>query len=423
MTNLTLNKQATEIFNALISKVNGNGYVKIDNTNGVFMPLSIDLLQTNVDFAGARANIYALAHNYEQNGDLVPDPDMTFAAVETGQIYPLTIQNYFGYKEAIFVKNGDWVVNKRELKDQVSFANMWLKNIKDQQGIKPAKTAKNTPGEPLPPATEKAPAEVTETSPQPEPEPQPEPAKSDFVKDHIIFATMPKIEPAPAPVIKFKKGEKVYLDGDFTAVFRVDNSKISENNEVLYSLTGPGGVNVYNVNESNLNEITHNFQPGDLVTTLFFSEFIVTKRKQKNPYYNKKGTVAKVEKNYIWVNLEINKKETICAGFYPCNLFLLQSATAPAPVIEPAPALVTETAPAPVNEPAPALVNCEHDFDFYDITAPAPVNEPAPAKVKRAKRQKRSIKKIVSTFVNDNFDDLLNISEIYFRWPVSVSFA
>jgi hypothetical protein len=398
----TLNKQTTKIFHDLISYLNGSDYVKIDNSKS-FMPLSIDLLQTNVDFAGRRANIFALAHNFEQNGDLVPDPDMTFAAVETGAVYPLTIQNQFSYKEAIFVKNGDWVINKRELKDQVNFANMWLKNIKEQQGIKPAKTAKNTPADPTPPAPAETPAETPETTPAPE------------------------IEPAPEtpPAAKFEKGEKVYFNGDQTKYYTVKSSDIDpDSNNFSYSIVG-NGQNFF-VPETDLQKITTDLQPGDEVV-IIGNEFIYRggkARGPKNPYFGKSGTVSHIAGVHVFCNLQISKKEIICSGFTPEKIFLMKRAEAPAPVEvlqpepapapvevlqpEPAPApvevLQPEPAPAPVEvlQPEPAPVDCEHDYDFYDITAPAPVETPAklttaPAKRKKAPRQ--PITEKISTFV------------------------
>ncbi len=411
----TLNKQTTKIFHDLISYLNGSDYVKIDNSKS-FMPLSIDLLQTNVDFAARKANIYALAHNFEQNGDLVPDPDMTFAALENGRVYPLTIQNQFGYKEAIFIKNGDWVVNEKELRDQVNFANIWLKNIKAQQGIKPQT---------------KAPAETPETSPAPEIEPATEPPppakfqRGDLVTCQIFtnaeknintvfevrdafvengenvyyvynelershYVKEAKMKHCKRPPAKFEKGEKVYVDGDQTKYYTVESSDIDpDNNNFIYSIVG-NGQNFLNVPETDLQKITTDLQPGDQVI-ITGSEFIYRGGKAKgpkNPYYGKTGTVSHIAGVYVFINLQINKKETICVGFTPEKIFLMKRAEAPAPV--------------EVLQPEPAPVDCEHDFTFYDIAAPAPVETPAklptaPAKRKKAPRQ--PIAEKISTFV------------------------
>jgi len=111
-------------------------HIKIDNSEGVFMSLSFELL-SDINFNGVVAKIYAMAHYYQQNGDLVPDPDMTFIQlVDTPDvIYPASMTNTFGYKEGIWNDNGKWVMDVKEQADQTSFANMWLKNINEQQQL------------------------------------------------------------------------------------------------------------------------------------------------------------------------------------------------------------------------------------------------------------------------------------------------
>jgi hypothetical protein len=249
----------------------------------------------------------------------------------------------------------------------------------DQQGIKPAKTAKNTPADPTPPAPAETPAETPETTPAPE------------------------IEPAPEtpPAAKFEKGEKVYFNGDQTKYYTVKSSDIDpDSNNFSYSIVG-NGQNFF-VPETDLQKITTDLQPGDEVV-IIGNEFIYRggkARGPKNPYFGKSGTVSHIAGVHVFCNLQISKKEIICSGFTPEKIFLMKRAEAPAPVE----VLQPEPAPAPVEvlQPEPAPVDCEHDFDFYDITAPAPVETPAklttaPAKRKKAPRQ--PITEKISTFV------------------------
>ena len=105
------------------------------------MALSIEKLVPEVDFAGTNATIYSLSHYFEQNGDLVPDPDMTFAVIDQIKeakgllIIPLTFQNSIYYTEAIFLKADSWQIHPKQQADLADFANNWLKNIQWQQDL------------------------------------------------------------------------------------------------------------------------------------------------------------------------------------------------------------------------------------------------------------------------------------------------
>ncbi len=130
-----INKQAAEIFNKMIELMNGEDHLKIDNTEGTFMPVHIEKLYDK-DLAGRKVGIYSVAHYYEQNGDLVPDPDMTFAVskVDPMYIWPMSYQNIMTYQESLWCGEDDkWKINKRVQGEHAVFAGQWMKNIKDQQ--------------------------------------------------------------------------------------------------------------------------------------------------------------------------------------------------------------------------------------------------------------------------------------------------
>jgi hypothetical protein len=116
-------------------------YLKLDRGGSAIMALSIEKLVPEVDFAGNNATIYSLSHYFEQNGDLVPDPDMTFAVIDQIKeakgllIIPLTFQNSIYYTEAIFLKADSWQIHPKQQADLADFANNWLKNIQWQQDL------------------------------------------------------------------------------------------------------------------------------------------------------------------------------------------------------------------------------------------------------------------------------------------------
>lgn len=106
-----LNKQATETFRKILELLGKKDHLKIDNTNGVFMPLVVEKVGKD---------IISLAHYWECNGDLMADPEMTFKVSDEG-ITPLTYRN-------------DGMAIYTEC-NNANFANMFLKNIKEQQHI------------------------------------------------------------------------------------------------------------------------------------------------------------------------------------------------------------------------------------------------------------------------------------------------
>lgn len=131
----TLNKTATATFNKCVKLAEQqNGYCIIDNTNNSFMPVVVEIIERDSE---EKATKVSIAHYYEQNGDLMADPEMCFAIIN-GFIVP-----YF-YKTDC---NGVWQesviydgVSAKKLypymqADHSNFANMWFMNIKRQQRI------------------------------------------------------------------------------------------------------------------------------------------------------------------------------------------------------------------------------------------------------------------------------------------------
>lgn len=95
------------------------------SSSGGFMDLHFDFLRRE----GGTLHI-SLAHYYEQNGDLVPDPDMEI------RVFPLTkiagartFQDTYGYRAAYPEKGKVDVKAEKELNQ---FLAQWLKNCLDQ---------------------------------------------------------------------------------------------------------------------------------------------------------------------------------------------------------------------------------------------------------------------------------------------------
>jgi hypothetical protein len=95
--------------------------------NGPYMPVHVDRLSHAT---------YSLAHYFQQNGDLVCDPDGVFLRTAQGWL-PVSLQLCTGaYTRALELDDGDkpckW--NPAAYRELSSFAAMWLRNIKEQQG-------------------------------------------------------------------------------------------------------------------------------------------------------------------------------------------------------------------------------------------------------------------------------------------------
>jgi len=109
-------------------------YAKIDNSDGALMPVSIERI-----FENERYKQISLAHYYELNGDLMTDPEMIFTQIKSCRIF---IPSYFKQdnlgieQESIVMENGEIKGYKAKMQaDQTLFANMWLRNIKEQQNL------------------------------------------------------------------------------------------------------------------------------------------------------------------------------------------------------------------------------------------------------------------------------------------------
>ncbi len=121
-----LNKQAKKIMEALIAQLDDD-YLKLDNTKGTYMPLSVEKVTDEPGFTA----VYSLAHYGEQNGDLMADPEMTFGECDH-EFYPLSFRNdYVGIYQEVITEQVDL---KRQL-ELAEFSAIWLMEIVEQQKL------------------------------------------------------------------------------------------------------------------------------------------------------------------------------------------------------------------------------------------------------------------------------------------------
>ena len=88
----TLDRRAAEIFRKMLALQT----TKIDNSDGTYMPVHIELIG-RID----KYDFFSLAHYGQQNGDAMRDPEMLFALHnETRQFIPYYYRNdYCGIEQ------------------------------------------------------------------------------------------------------------------------------------------------------------------------------------------------------------------------------------------------------------------------------------------------------------------------------------
>lgn len=127
----TISKPAAKILDTLTSGLKPGESRKIDASGGSYMPVHVECLTDGH---------YSVAHYFEQNGDLVPDPDMEFYRAETGAWLPVNCTMATGYYTQAISFEGSKPKGfyPHVLRELCSFASMWMRNIKDQQNLKAA---------------------------------------------------------------------------------------------------------------------------------------------------------------------------------------------------------------------------------------------------------------------------------------------
>ncbi len=126
-----LNQDAKAVFEQLLSKMK-NGYLKLDSGRR-FMPAVVE----DIGEIDGYGKLYSVAHYGELNGDLMRDPDVTFVEKD-GEYYPVSFRNdYLGVDQEVFTYSNDQVttINYELQHELADFANGWMRNIKDQQGL------------------------------------------------------------------------------------------------------------------------------------------------------------------------------------------------------------------------------------------------------------------------------------------------
>lgn len=132
-----LNEKAANIFFNLIHGLLEPGAHKVIDKHNYLPERNGGIMSVDVECIGIAR--YSIAHYYEQNGDLMSDPEMTFW-VRDGYVYPASfVQHGFFQRFETSIRfdeedmpNGIRASLQRK---HANFADFWMKNIADQQEL------------------------------------------------------------------------------------------------------------------------------------------------------------------------------------------------------------------------------------------------------------------------------------------------
>lgn len=132
----TVASHAASVLDELTRDLALGEHRKIDRSPG-FMAVVVEHLEQR-----EIGSLYSVAHYFEQNGDLVADPDVVFLRRGHGLWTPVSIQAPLGgYRVVVRIReDGRVEVDGRGQRELVRYANMWMKNVAAQQGIKTKRT-------------------------------------------------------------------------------------------------------------------------------------------------------------------------------------------------------------------------------------------------------------------------------------------
>ena len=129
-----LSVKAREVMDLLTKGLHVEGHHVFDNAKGAYMAVHVEKLRLTEQGA-----LYSVAHYFEQNGDLMRDPDMEFLKIGD-DYYPVYFRQDGGLaceQEAVVYGPGGRIdgYKPKMQADMAVFANQWMKNIKEQQKI------------------------------------------------------------------------------------------------------------------------------------------------------------------------------------------------------------------------------------------------------------------------------------------------
>lgn len=127
-----LNDRATAVFRKLTEGLKKVGDHQQWNNDSSFMATCVEIIGRT-----GLGPLVSIAHYYQQNGDMMRDPDVVFVIGADQHVYPISYrQDGMGIdQEAAVVEDGKWRVQPKMQADICSFCNQWMENINEQQQL------------------------------------------------------------------------------------------------------------------------------------------------------------------------------------------------------------------------------------------------------------------------------------------------
>jgi hypothetical protein len=133
---LKLSPQGEAVMNTLTEGMSVGSYKKIDNAEDVFMALHVECIgECNL------GPIFSLSYYYTQHDNPMSGTEMLFIQAEDGGYYPAEIWQdaVNSHSVGVLIEDGLAVsIDETEQADLTVFAEVWLKNIRVQQGLEEA---------------------------------------------------------------------------------------------------------------------------------------------------------------------------------------------------------------------------------------------------------------------------------------------
>jgi len=131
---IKVNKQAKCVLAKLTHGLEKPGdHQEFDNSTGAFMSVHVENIG-DCDMG----KLFSIAHYYEQNGDLMRDPEMVFIKGQDSEYYPVDFQqdNMGMYQRAVEIDCGKVKAFRPALQKELAvFTGKWMRNIKMQQEL------------------------------------------------------------------------------------------------------------------------------------------------------------------------------------------------------------------------------------------------------------------------------------------------
>lgn len=127
-----INTQASETLNKMIGMMDG-GFIKMDNSQGVFMALSVEQLYEYDKF-----KIFSLTQHYENQGIQMCDSEMRFILNKnTGNFFPCFYKDNIGLEQTSIRMDCGNIKSVRIIQqlEHSVVGNQFLEKIKFQQNL------------------------------------------------------------------------------------------------------------------------------------------------------------------------------------------------------------------------------------------------------------------------------------------------